>query len=562
MSESPHRIDAKRTRRVSSSASVRSQQKSASQQPTRTKSVFRGDRDPYLPTRDNNAKFLPTSDDWAFRVKVISSSTDLHNDVFKRAIQGLVKICFPEGVLEELGIQVLEEHMRHENAPKENIIKMTEIFRSEMVHRVVWMLAEYLDTPAKVDATVSSIMAASARLHGGKVGDDVLGYVMSSLNDLRSRVPSNSTELLTNGVGIMEPEDDNTTLDSGASTITEDDAASSSDESSEKEPAPPPKKGKKRKNEKSRKQAHDRDNTTQGTSTMEVDTSATPLESIIQSREEQPPGDKERKISSTWRWDVNPKDLNHEILFQIFKCTSDLFAFHALPIAHERLGSEPKPKRRQLQEDIQSMFNGIGDEEYTKWKESLQKLHSGDMKMLDRTKPSSDNQRRNTTTTTRAPITRTRLGSSNLRDRQQETTSLPVPNKPSIKREVIANKDAVVETVEYEAQLQKDQNASTGASFWGLATEKITASFEKKGLHAASGGDGPRTEAEVNPSLRNQKRKCAKALQASQKLVQTPIVDFLLGQDQINARGFKDIVQAVIDKLFKRISGKVGVGYI
>jgi hypothetical protein len=30
--------------------------------------------------------------------------------VFRKAVQGLVKICFPSGVLEELGIDVLKQH--------------------------------------------------------------------------------------------------------------------------------------------------------------------------------------------------------------------------------------------------------------------------------------------------------------------------------------------------------------------------------------------------------------------------------------------------------------------
>lgn len=179
--------------------------------------------------------------------------------------------------------------------------------------------------------------------------------------------------------------------------------------------------------------------------------------------------------------------------------------------------------------------------------------------MLDRTKAPSSNQRRNTTTTTtRAPITRTRLVGSNLLDRQQENTSLPVPNKASIKREVVANEGAVVETVEYEAQLQKYQNVATSTISRGLATDNIAASLERKGFHAASGGDDPSTEVEVNPSLRNQKWKCAKALQVPQKPFRTPIVDFLLGKDQVNAQGFENIVHTIIDKLFKRTPRKVG----
>jgi hypothetical protein len=164
--------------------------------PLRAKSVFRGSKDPYFPRDPKNTTSLPTSDDWVFRVQVVSQSTDIHTEMFKRAVQGLVKICFPQNVLNELGVDVVQQHMREQNAPKQNIEKMREIFRSEMVHRLVWMLVEYLDDSSKVEAAVKSVTAASAVIHGDKFGPDILGSVIASLQRLRERVPDNSTKKL------------------------------------------------------------------------------------------------------------------------------------------------------------------------------------------------------------------------------------------------------------------------------------------------------------------------------------------------------------------------------
>lgn len=96
-------------------------------------------QDSYLPRSDEHATSLLTVDDWVFRVKVISPSTDLNNDIFMKVVQGLAKICFPDGVLEQLDIQLVEQPMCEKNAPEKNIRKMVQIFREEMAHRVTWM---------------------------------------------------------------------------------------------------------------------------------------------------------------------------------------------------------------------------------------------------------------------------------------------------------------------------------------------------------------------------------------------------------------------------------------
>jgi hypothetical protein len=182
--------------------SLHSKNDSSGLQPNRAKSVFRGHGDPYFPPNNKGDLALPTSDDYIFRVQVLSTTVDVSSIVFKKAVQGLVNICFPQDVLEEIGIEVVTQHMRNEGAPEHNIAKMTEIFRSEMCHRVNWILAEYLDTPAKVEASVRAVIAASASLHGAKIGDDILGHIIDSLQGLRKHIPHSSTEMLADSTDI------------------------------------------------------------------------------------------------------------------------------------------------------------------------------------------------------------------------------------------------------------------------------------------------------------------------------------------------------------------------
>lgn len=97
---------------------------------------------------------------------MISSMAKLQDQVFEKAVQDLVKICFPRGVLEELGVDVIERHMREEATPEANIEKMIEVYNAEMIQRVSYMLAAFLDTPEKLKAGFKAVEAASEALHG------------------------------------------------------------------------------------------------------------------------------------------------------------------------------------------------------------------------------------------------------------------------------------------------------------------------------------------------------------------------------------------------------------
>jgi hypothetical protein len=154
--------------------------------------------------KQSQSTILPSGEDWLFRVKVISSATDLGNDLFKNAVQGLVRICFPEGFLDQLGPQILERHMCEEKAPEVNIRRMSEIFRTEMTERVACMLAEYLDTPAKVESTMQATLAASVKFHGDDLGEDILGHTITSLLQFKAKALKDSMGCLANNDDVQE----------------------------------------------------------------------------------------------------------------------------------------------------------------------------------------------------------------------------------------------------------------------------------------------------------------------------------------------------------------------
>lgn len=147
--------------------------------------MFRGESDPYFPSRCTHD--MHATEDWIFRVRVISTATDLDNDVFKKAVQGLVKICFQQGILEELGIDIVTQHMKEENASKDNIEKMSDIFRAEMIYRITFMLAEYLDTAGKIERGIQSVIAASASLHHVDASEGLLGRITKTLSTRKTK---------------------------------------------------------------------------------------------------------------------------------------------------------------------------------------------------------------------------------------------------------------------------------------------------------------------------------------------------------------------------------------
>ncbi|KAJ4370371.1 hypothetical protein N0V83_004889 [Neocucurbitaria cava] len=418
----------KRVRRAPHSALDHSRQPGNDTRLAPAESAFRGDKDPYFPLQSERAASLSDRDEWAFRLKVISSSTALHHDVFEQAVQGIVRICFPQGVLEELGIDILARHMRAENAPVENIAKMRDIFRAEMIHRITWMLSEYLDTPARVETSVQSIIAASARLHSDKIGSDVLGDVVASLNGLRARVPVNSTErLATNDVFRHVLSDDR------SGTVNE---ASSDSEVEHLEQSPVIKKRKKNRN---RSEHYETDEFELNV----IEPAPAPKNNKKKKKKKRESDDNSKLQENDQRTD----ELSSEDIHKYFKGANDVFAFHALPIAKKKLGENAK--RKEIRHAMESILADMHDEEYGKWVESHQRLLAGDTGMLVRVEQDLTSHKG---AATPAPIeARTPLGKflgsvkrnfsrrSEHRNRASALSPLDQPSKSEIKTDTSAS---------------------------------------------------------------------------------------------------------------------------
>ena len=453
--------------------SLHSQSNDSGLQLNRAKSVFRGHGDPYFPPNNKGTLALPTSDDYIFRVQVLSTTIDVSSIVFKKAVQGLVKICFPQDVLEEIGIEVVTQHMRNESAPEHNIEKMTEIFRSEMSHRVNWMLAEYLDTPAKVEASVKTVIAASASLHGAKIGDDILGHVIASLQSLRENVPHSSTEMLADSTDIKamtssthKPDGFDAETDDSNSKSEAHAPAEAAEQCSDHHTSRPPVTASK----KSKKPKHDKNSTKTGKS----------FEMSIQQRSHVFPGNdsgviqyqregKAGKVSTSWRWNIEENASFEDAILQ-FKRMSDLFAYHALPLVRQRLGQQAN--RKQLRQEIEKLLVNMTDKDFALWMESFQNLKGGDTTMLKRRTPPSLSARHQGVSVTPAPLvlrsklpgSTTLFGHDNVESKNSAAESCNKPTKPdAIKHETEPNSLVQEPAARVDSSKREDRLGSAAA---------------------------------------------------------------------------------------------------
>jgi hypothetical protein len=256
-----------------------------------------------------------------------------------------VNICFPQGVLEEMGVDVVKQHMLENKAPEESISRVTETYGMEMVRCITQMLANYLDTPVKIKSAIKSIIEASSNLHIG-VEDDVLDNIATSLSRDDSRqgnvVPNEPTDTVEN--------------DHAPTNVT------------------------------NKRKSKTRDEGNHRVDGMVVDAE----ESTARTEASQQSSDREdvatkKKISASWRWNIDPDGASAEDLTESLRRPADLFAFHALPIVRGLL--EADAKRKEVRRKMQDMLDEMADGEYEKWVESFRKLHNGDEVMLVRIPP-------------------------------------------------------------------------------------------------------------------------------------------------------------------------------
>ena len=72
---------------------------------------------------------------------------------------------------------------------------------------------------------------------------------------------------------------------------------------------------------------------------MDIDVPAPPLEKTVPRPVRPMHKGKHGRISTKWQWNINPDEHTDDGLNELFTRTSDLFAYHALPIARQKLDS-------------------------------------------------------------------------------------------------------------------------------------------------------------------------------------------------------------------------------
>ncbi|KAH6866496.1 hypothetical protein BKA58DRAFT_460211, partial [Alternaria rosae] len=491
-------------------------------------------KDAYLAQKQGRSTSLPTGEDWIFRIKVISSATDLGNDVFKNAVQGLVRMCFPEGILDQLGPQALEQHMREEHAPEKNIRRMSEIFGNEMTKRMVSMIAENLDTAAKVDAVLKAMLSTSARAHGDKLGEDIVDYVTARLLRMKAKAPKRSTEWLAHANAPQE--NDSSDGDVSISGV------------SDYEPTPPPKMKRHKKPDKESKRARPgADDRGAKSTNPHVSLPAAPLP-----LQQHTSKGKDRKISSKWLWDIKRADIAGDAVADTFSRTSDLFAYHALPIAKRKLG--PDASKKQIRCEMQSLIDGMPAGEFEKWVESLQKLLGGDREMLERPEshPSGDEQQ--LTRATPAPVDTPSVSRKTTKNTQgslsrpfiyAERLSTPSPERLVVKREIVTHPSGRSGAPYLDAQINSTSEA-TGAS-GRLSTDKRYSQPHVSGAEA-EGGHAVRHSRgiiDLAPTIE----------------VETPVAVLLWGTGIITALHCMEVTRTIMNNLDRRISAAVRSRY-
>jgi hypothetical protein len=501
----------------------------------RAKSVFRGSKDLYFTRDRTNATSLPTSDDWVFRVQVVSQSTDIHTEMFKKAVQGLVKICFPQNVLNQLGVDVVQQHMREQNAPKQNIEKMREILRSEMVHRLVWMLVEYLDDSSKVEAAVKSVTAASAVIHGDKFGPDILGSVIASLQRLRERVPDDSTKKLAEDVVLTEFTSDTVNNEDSIVTSVESLAVSeraSSGVSDLSESEAEPLIHTKRKSQNNIKVEETSDKASRDS---ERHQGASGGKLMADGLKAQPARQgKESKVSTSWRWNVKQSEITVENSQLYFHRTVDLFAYHALPIAKGLLGHDAG--RMDIRLKIESLWNSTTDEEYENWIESFRRLQGGDLDMVNRME-STSLPREGVVSATPAPITVHQKLTKHMPTHhitRQRISETETEVEDSMNPEIAVKQEAGSTSISPEVVLDPESHKRDNTTFTSLPSSLYPANTQKS---------------TITPKIKGRK--------IHSDALHPPILHLLWGKDNFDNETPYKILDVVMRRLNRRVAAEV-----
>ena len=357
--------------------------------------------------------------------------------------------------------------MREEKAPEDNIRKMSDIFRIEMIQRMASMVAGHLDTAAEVDSVLETMMTASARARGDGIGEDILGHVTANLLQLKARAPEHSTEWLASGKATRK--EDNSDEDVSLGDV------------SEEEPKFFARTKKRiRRNKKEQRVRSTTPDDIADDVEVEVDLPAA-------SNKHRIPKTKDKKISSKWKWNIQATELEDEDVAEAFPRTSDLFAYHALPITRRKIGSQVS--RKETRCEMQILLDGMPQDEFEKWVESLQKLYNGDREMLVRQDVASSSVDRQITRATPAPVefrkkteknTKTPSGSSDRWKGRATDSEIAV-------EEAVVKLETVVGLSERTDDVSGTRVAETTAAFRQLSTEARDTSRPLSSVEAADG---------------------------------------------------------------------------
>ncbi|KAF2015973.1 hypothetical protein BU24DRAFT_480705 [Aaosphaeria arxii CBS 175.79] len=291
-------------------------------------------------SNSRRATYLPNVTDWAFRIKVISSP-HTSDDLLREAIQGLIVTCFPDGILKELGIDVVQKHMREQAAPEENIRRVQAIFDQEMIYQIARMMAPLLGNEDRLRAGIDSVIAASYKLHSETLDPKNIIAAISDVQESYEQLLGIKGDPQLCGLGT-----------SGA--IRESEAPWIHDEQAAVKPKENP------------------------SQSLTEETARECQVSSSQSSRRKPT----RLLTKTRRWDVDAAQVTDHDIPLHFKRPSDLFSYHAYPVIRRDLGDSASDS--EILARIEMLLQEMSKAERQTWAHSLQKLYDGDLSMLKR----------------------------------------------------------------------------------------------------------------------------------------------------------------------------------
>ncbi|EUC32827.1 hypothetical protein COCCADRAFT_37263 [Bipolaris zeicola 26-R-13] len=212
---------------------------------------------------------LSKDEDWTFRIKVLSTTTSLNDELFRDAVKGLVRICFPDDILKQMRQHAVEQHMREKRAEPANIQRTIEAFQPEMIRRLIGMLAGYFDTP---DQVASAVQAALGERHKTPNDEGTLGSSNTIVEE--SRPLKNKRTNHSRGLQEATP-------------------------------------------------SRSYDNNLNG-ALVDVERQTTPAENSFSNSNTISQRQKDRKISATWNWNIDPNEVTEEAVQHAFPRTADL----------------------------------------------------------------------------------------------------------------------------------------------------------------------------------------------------------------------------------------------